>query len=282
MDDFKRLVNLLCKYGTNERGPWVDELVYQLLLPNGSAAIASLKWGLGQPNVNVVLLCLEVARYFGEKSLDLLPELSQLSQSLIRIVRIAAIQTIAELGPSAAAAIPMIEPYLTSEDFLERYYACQAVSDLNQRSNVFAERELEVLRQDPLIDALLSMKYAEAAYLDEEDELLEQLVSSLEVLDKSSPNLCLHVDQCLNESPSLLRRLTNNWKGKVIVFTGSLEHGEVAAFLAMHRIRYDEMRPIGSLEELRRLLHERSIGAVFDGQLISSMVFFDCFDESLV
>jgi hypothetical protein len=123
MTPLEEVIDTLWMYATPEYGPDTLDWALESIEPFGDVAVEGLTWVIGQDDEDLQWLSLQLLRQFGSKAAVAIPALAHCIETGSRLIRLSAMQAEGDLRELAASVAPLIEPYLTSEDEMERAMA---------------------------------------------------------------------------------------------------------------------------------------------------------------
>jgi hypothetical protein len=161
MTPLEEVVETLWMYATPEYGPDTLDWALESIKPFGDVAVEGLTWAIGQDDEDLQWLSLQLLREFGTKGAVAIPALVHCIETGSRLIRLSAMEAAGELKELAASVAPLIQPYLISDDEMERVMAAGNLWRISR-----SPEALEVLQQ--AIDMTdLAAGYVAADYLRE-------------------------------------------------------------------------------------------------------------------
>ncbi|MBR9802090.1 hypothetical protein GYB59_10515 [bacterium] len=161
LDDLK---DTLWLYTTHQQHPLQVEDAHSALGDGGDLVVDALIWGLGQDDVDMKLLVLQLLQHHYTDAERALPAVrSLISDEENRLVRVTAINTANVMGDTSAALIPLLSPRLESEDDFERLFSAANLWRLCRSEDAYVVLRREAAQKDS------PMAEMAAGYLEESD-----------------------------------------------------------------------------------------------------------------
>lgn len=158
MTPLEEVIDTLWLYATPEYGPDTLDWAYESIKPFGDVALEGLVWALQRDDEDLQWLSLQLLREFGTKGVVAIPALTHCIETGSRLIRISAMEAAGELRELAKSVGPLIRPYLTSDDEMERAMAAGNLWRIS-RSPVALETLQQAITMTDLAAAYVAADY---------------------------------------------------------------------------------------------------------------------------
>jgi len=153
MTTLDEIKDTLWLYATDETHSWTFNWAFAELRGYGDEVIDGLIWGLQQPDRNLNMLVLRLFEFFPDASRAFSAIRACISDDTDRLVRLAAMSSLHDLGDVSEDLIQLLTPRIDSEDFVERVTAAGNLWRINRSEKALAilqERDPYNMAQDYL------------------------------------------------------------------------------------------------------------------------------------
>lgn len=159
LDDLK---DTLWLYTTHQQHPLQVDEAHSALGDGGDLVVDALIWGLGQNDVDMKLLVLQLLQHHYTDAERALPAVrSLISDEENRLVRVTALNTANVMGDTSAALIPLLSPRLESQDSFERLFAAANLWRLCRSEDAYVVLRREATGEDDDPAVMMARSYLE-------------------------------------------------------------------------------------------------------------------------
>lgn len=159
LDEIKDTLRL---YATHQQHPFQVDEAHAALGDGGDLVVDALIWGLGQNDVDMKLLVLQLLQHHYTDAERALSDVRALiSDDEERLVRVTAINTLHVMGDTSNDLLPLLLPRLESQDSFERLFAAANLWRLCRSEDAYVVLRREATGEDDDPAGMMARSYLE-------------------------------------------------------------------------------------------------------------------------